>query len=267
MSSYPNTNNALQKDADFSAIINGFLGGAEIVDLSHHIGNTPPCTLIQTGENIATTETEHGESVGVLFRTTKVNNLYLNYGTHIDFPGHLHEINDCKKIGEYKIEKFIAEAVIVDVSDKVRAISQYFSDDAHLDFDKFGRGDEFVKKLLGILDSLEISLDFFNEKIDGESIRDKSVIFYTELSKHWRNRIFNGWQYAYFINPFISGELADFLVKSKVKNVGVDALQLEHPIINLDGREWGAILSDKYKEKVLSKLRDISKNMIHKKLE
>lgn len=104
MSTYLNKKNT-HNGTDFSALINGFLGESEIVDLSHQIRNTPPCTLIQNAENIATAATVHGESVGVVFRTTKVNNLYLNNGTHIDFPGHLNEINNCQTIGEYKIEK------------------------------------------------------------------------------------------------------------------------------------------------------------------
>lgn len=240
------------------------------IDLSHDIGNQPPCTLIPTGDNIPHCQVTTGEAVGVTFRTSIINNLHLNNGTHIDFPGHLQDINTTKKIGEYDIANFIAETVVIDVSHKVREISHWFKDSGELNLERLGSGEDFINTLFDMFEILEITKDDFlkllREQGRTESdLTDKAVIFFTSLSKYWKNRIFNGWQYAYFINPYISTELADFLIASNIKMVGIDALQIENPIINLDGKEWMVILTQKYKKIVIEKLNKIKESMIHRK--
>jgi kynurenine formamidase len=236
---------------------------ADFVDLSHEIMDTPPCTLLPTAENCIGHATRHGESVGVLFKTSYLRHLYLNYGTHLDFPGHLEQIKGTPPVGGFPLKTFVGESVVVDLRSKVRAVSRFFDASGNLDFETVGQGDEAVKQLLGIFDTLRIGIDEFKDLVDERSLKDKVLLFCTGLSKYWRYRVFNGWQYAYFINPHIDQELATYLVDSGIRLVGIDALQIEDPVINLDGNEFLKMVSPCYKRAVEERISTVSKNLIH----
>lgn len=259
-----------KKPAGNNFEIKDFLDNFEIIDLTHEINNDPPCTLLPLAYNIVHAQEDTGESVGVTFRTTRLNNLHLNHGTHIDFPGHVRDIKTTKKVGDYTIDKFIAETIVIDVSEKIDGIKCFFHmhgpDQGHLDASKFGTGDDFINKLLKLFSGLEIKMDEFKALIGQNELSGKGLILYTGLSKYWQKKIFNGWQYLYFVNPYFSDDVIDIIVESGVRFIGIDALQIENPIINLSGKEFELVATAGLSNLIKSKLENISINLAHRKL-
>ncbi len=246
------------------------LSSCKIVDLSHEICNELSCSFAPQVHSNITTDTIKGQSVGVEFITTLLGNLPMNYGTHIDFPGHLsfgEEITSRKKVGEYLLDTFIVEAIVVDVRDKINKIQKYINDEGYINYKRFGKGKRLYENFVKIIRSMEIDIKDFLQKVGkNQALAGKAILFYTGLDCYWKYKCFEHWKYAYFFNPYISPKLADYLIKQKIALVGIDALQIENPMINLGGREKDDILWQGYKEFIEKELSIISTNFIHKKL-
>ncbi|MDO9183481.1 MAG: cyclase family protein, partial [Bacteriovorax sp.] len=80
--------------------------------------------------------------------------------------------------------------------------------------------------------SMEISKETFLRK-NSKPLKNKAVLFCTGLDKYWEYGTHSGSKFAYFFNPFLSSELADYLVEQEVLLVGSDSLQLECPLFNI----------------------------------
>ena len=214
----------------------GWIRDYRIIDLSYEIRSDPSCGFVNPAETVIV-EQRMGESVGVAFLTSVFKNLPTNYGTHIDFPGHLTDLKDmAHAVSGYPIDKFVVEAVVVDVSDCLNhevfdLLGQ--NQDHLLPADAFGNGTEGVLKLFNHIKQMEISKSMFLSKCK-ESLQGKAVIFYTGLAHKWKYSIQSSWRYAYFLNPFLSPDLAQHFVDSDVALIGSDCLQLESPFFNVD---------------------------------
>jgi kynurenine formamidase len=171
----------------------------------------------------------------------------MNYGTHIDFPGHLFsdEITLKKKVGDYPLNRFITEAIVMDVRDKLNNINPLIDRGGYINLEKLGYGEEVAKNFFLIIESMEISLSEFQTQVKDKDIGGKAILFCTGLDKYWQYGQFEPCRYAYFFNPYISAELARFLVKEKVSLIGIDTLQIESPLINFGGSEPFSLLSEK----------------------
>jgi len=238
----------------------------EIIDLSHKLHSKPSCSYTSSILNEITAEQTKGQAIGVTFITTKLGNVFMNYGTHIDFPGHLlsHGIKSIKNVGEYTLDNFVCEAIVVDIRDKLKSINSLVNTKENIiNVEQLGQGQQVIKEFLSIIESMEITLHDFLERIGKQDIAKKAILFCTNLDKYWDYGQFEPWRYSYFFNPYISIELAHFLAKEKVSLVGIDALQIENPIINLGGKELFPILSKKYNKLIKRKLESISQNFIH----
>ena len=190
----------------------------------------------------------------------------MNYGTHIDFPGHilLDKINSQKQIGSYPLDKFICESIVVDVRFKLKEIEPFIDQEGYINFIKLGNGEKSVQKLLSIIDNLEITCNDFFNLTKGQNLNNKAILFCSGLDKYWKNGQFEPWEFAYFFNPFISNDLAKFLIKEKVLLVGIDALQVESPIINFGGKEPLHLVSKKYQKIIDDKIAEVREHFIHK---
>jgi kynurenine formamidase/class 3 adenylate cyclase len=248
-----------------------FLECCEVIDLSHELRLENPCSYTSSTSNVIGIEQLSGQSLGIPFLTTKLKNIYMNYGTHIDFPGHIinNEFPANKKISEYDLIKFINEALVIDVRDKLASINPFIGRDGYISWDRVGNMKKLNDKLFSMIDDMEISLSFFKETIEHQKIEDKdlkgkSILFYTGLDKYWKYGQYEPWQYSYFFNPYISKELAEFLVKKRISLIGIDALQIENPLVNLGDREPFFMASNNYKKILKEKLEEIKINFIHK---
>lgn len=240
----------------------------ELIDLSHDIRNEPPCTFPLHG-NLGNINPEiiKGQSVGYTFYTTKLDNFCMNYGTHIDFPGHLgiNNVHEKKKVGDYPLNDFVAEAVVVDVRDKLVEINKFIDEQGYINYSRLGRkGKATINKFLKIIKSMEITFKEFQKRTKQyQSFEGKAILFCTGLDSYWRFESIDSWRYRYFFNPYISAELASFLIKQKVLLVGIDALQVENPLINFSNKEELPIWSG-YERIIKKRLEDISGNFIHR---
>src|ERR1035438_4519807 len=99
----------------------------QVIDISHPILKSPSCSFAAV-DTIPKLSFEEGESHGVTFVTSRVDNLHSNTCTHIDFPGHLATLGRKfpKSIGMYPIERFIGQVFIADFCDKLKPLASYF---------------------------------------------------------------------------------------------------------------------------------------------
>jgi kynurenine formamidase len=245
-----------------SFFVNGswtsFLDCCEIIDLSHELVMNRSCCYSTNPDNTIHPGHYTGQSRGVTFLTTRLDNFYLNYGTHIDFPGHLIGEGKNRSIGSYELTRFISEAIIVDVRDKLKGINQLIDAKERI---KWGNEKDGKNNLISIIDNMEISLSYFRGKVT-QDLRGKSVIFCTGLDRYWKYGVCAPWDYPYFFNPYPSPELAEFLAQSGVSLIGIDALQIESPLINFE--EPPSFLSSKHKKDFKKKLVEIEKNFAHR---
>lgn len=239
-----------------------------IIDLSHELCSKPSCSYTASSFNAINAEQTKGQAIGTIFITTRLQNVYMNYGTHIDFPGHIlsDESELAKNVGSYLLDKFVCEGIVIDVHDKLKDIIPLVNHKGYFNFEELGHGEQIIENFLSIIGDMEITLDDFLEKVGGQNVAEKAILFCTGLDKYWRYEQFEPWSYVYFFNPYISVELAKFLIEKKVSLVGIDALQIENPVINLGGREPFPMISEKYKGIIKRKLQEVSQNFVHQML-
>ena len=237
------------------------LDNCEIIDLSHEIKNDLPCTFSTQHSYCIDVNISTGQGVGVSFLTSILSNLPMNYGTHIDFPGHLINTEDKllhEKVGGYKLNSFIAEAVTIDVSHKLDTIRPYFNNKGDLDFNKLRDNIKSVYDFINLIETLKITPNDISHIID-DDIKGKAILFYTGLDQYWNYKSYYPSEYAYFFNPYISYEVAEILVSLNISLVGIDTLQIENPIINFNGKE-SHFTFDNYKEAIYSRLKHLYDN-------
>lgn len=244
------------------------LNSCDIIDLSHSLRNEPPCTFSTQEYTGIHVEIDRGQGIGVSFITSVLNNLFLNYGTHIDFPGHLsfdHKAPTNIKVGDYPLSSFVTDTVVIDVRSKLDVIRGYYDKNGRIDLSSLGTGRQLIDKFFGILEQMAISLDEFIAQVPPTvSLEKKAVLFCTGLDALWQFKSSEPWQYSYYFNPFISPELATYLIERKVSLVGIDALQVENPLINFCGKEPHQMAWDGYEAFIEEQLKSLYKNLIHK---
>lgn len=241
---------------------------ANVVDLSHPITGEAPCSfsLVDSRPKLSF---EEGESQGISFITSRLNNLHSNTGTHIDFPGHLPGLGDLSfpSVGEYPVDRFIGKVLILDVSSKLAAIMPFFAESGELQIEP-NDGASFLA-LLQKLEHLEINRSELEErlKLCGSHLDSlRGIIFYCGLSRFWRNRKFYSWEYLYFFNPFLSKDACELVVSNGLSFIGIDALQPEHPIINFGGDEHPLVLNLECREYWYNRLKKIEPFTNHQAL-
>ncbi|HEX5705514.1 MAG TPA: cyclase family protein [Pyrinomonadaceae bacterium] len=240
----------------------------EFIDLSHPILDQPPCTF-SINNPLPEVRFTEGESHGVFFVTSVVNNLYSNTCTHIDFPGHISEYASrfYETVGKYPIERFIGSVAILDFSSKLLQLSEDFNERGEFivnidDKDKVLEFLQSLDKLSITASDLTGSLDHMNVRI--EDLR--GILIYTGLSRFWKYEIVESWNYAYFFNPFLAEDACDLIVNKKLSFVGIDCLQVEHPIIDYSGDELPLVRHPECRQYVKEKLKVLKGPMNHRKL-
>jgi len=156
----------------------------------------------------------------------------------------------------YSVERFIGPTLIADFSTKRHVVSPFFDQEGKFSVEATdgARVLEFLKSL----DDLQITRSDIERAFDVAKIQNphrlKGLIIHTGSSQFWQYRKFESWNYAYFYSPFLSEDACDLLINLGISFVGVDAFQLEHPIINFNGHELPLILNATARDYVESKL-------------
>lgn len=230
-----------------------------IIDVSHPIRDADPCSF-GTSDNRPSISYEEGESHGVFFITSRVDNLHSNTCTHIDFPGHLSGMAEKfgDSIGKYPVERFVGSVAVLDFSAKIDSIRPFFDDSGVL---AIKPGDaETLSKFLHALDELRITGNELQQALTrcGASSALKGILFYTGLSSLWQYKKFESWQYLYFYNPYLSSDACEFILAQNYSFVGIDSFQLEHPIINFRGDELPVVTDRQGREFIAARLSDIN---------
>lgn len=237
-----------------------------IIDLSHPIRSDMPCTfsLVDSRPVISFTE---GDSHGMLFITSRIDNLHSNLCTHIDFPGHISEISKSffSSIGEYPISRFVGKALILDFSFKLDCIKKCFNEEGL--FTISPNNTEEVYSFLNSLEKLEISKEELENKISMANLNKEEniigIIFKFNLGKYWKYKKYESWEYIYFFNGYLSEEAGRYLAGLNLSFVGVDCFQLENPIANYKGDELILIKSDNCRSLVERKVESFAKFTNH----
>jgi len=240
----------------------------QVIDISQPINNRPSCSFALV-DTVPRLSFEEGDSHGVTFVTSRLDNFRTNTCTHIDFPGHLASLGRQfpKAVGHYPIERFIGPVFILDVSQKMAPLLTYFDKVGKLAIDKHAEAD--VLNFLNLLDTLSITrADIENALKTSNCAIEKlsGLLLYTGLSDWWRNEKFESWEYIYFYGPFLSENACDLLVANRLSFVGIDGFQLDHPIINFNGHELPLVLHSSARQHVSTKLEQIDKYSNHHSL-
>jgi kynurenine formamidase len=211
-----------------------------IFDLSHPVTDELPCTF-SVADKIPQLSFEEGDSHGTYFVTSRLDNLYSNAGTQIDFPEHLAEVAAGRPdlpptVGAYPLERFVGPCAIVDFSALMDPLDAWFDDQGLFRRDQFGAFEDF----LDILPTLQITADDLVAAIAAcdcviEDLR--GVVFYSGSSKYYRPVRYESWEYRYFYAPFLADDACSMVVDAGLSFVGIDAFQLENPIANYRGDE------------------------------
>jgi len=235
-------------------------------DLSHAIREQPNCSF-EVINKLPEIRYLEGGAQGSFFITTKINNLFFNISTHIDFPGHLPELRGkfSDSVGAYAIERFVGSVLVLDFSSKLQKIKSFFDDKGKFLVDL--KDEEKMMLFLKALEKLEISTSEFNEvlKICSASLSSlKGILLYTGLSAYWKYEINDAWNFIYFFNPFLSSEVCEQIACYNFSFIGVDTSQIEHPIVNYNGDETPLVSNPKCREFVIEKLNAINGRLNHK---
>ena len=238
----------------------------QIFDLSHPITDQPPCTF-RTADATPWVRFSEGESHGVFFITSRVDNLYSNICTHIDFPGHLSEFGNKfrKSIGAYPLDRFVGDVAVLDFSGKLAALRLHFNPSGEFIVDPHDK--ETMLSFLTSLDDLEITASDLREALqqaDASLDSIKGILIYSGLSKFWRYEIVESWSYIYFFNPFFSEEACQLIIDNGLSFVGIDSLQVEHPIIDFAGDELPVVMHQECRDYIAQKLQSLKGAMNHR---
>lgn len=226
-----------------------------VFDLSHPIRNEPPCTFTSV-DKVPTVYFEEGDSHGEVFITSRIDNLFSNLCTHIDFPGHIPNRTgpSLKLVGEYPIERFVGSVAVLDVRHRMEPVLRFFREDGDLSVDLSSERE--VRQLVESLETLAIGRDEVEASLAGVS-DPRGIVLLSGLSKYWAYGVFDSWRYAYFYNAYFTSEACEYIVEMGLSFVGVDAFQLEHPIINFNGDEQLFASAPRLREDIRSQLRAI----------
>jgi kynurenine formamidase len=239
-----------------------------LVDLSHPITDKPSCSFSLV-DRVPRVAFEEGDSHGMFFITSHIDNLGSNICTHIDFPGHLMSLGPEENwmVGEYPLGRFVGPVLICDVSRLVEPVLSHFSSEGLLKIEP-SDGDAILA-FLKELDVAVIDCAILEEAADQAEIALSDmhgVIFRAGISEYWKYATFDSWQYAYFYNPYLSDDACRLLIEADLSFVGIDAFQLEHPIINFEGDELPVILNPGCRNYVSAKLAEVNEFANHKLL-
>lgn len=223
------------------------------IDLSHPITEAGPCTFSRLNQQPSVSFHE-GDSLGTFFMTSTVSNLGSNLCTHMDLAGHIVGGVDLPLVGEYPVSHFVGAAIVVDVRDKMAVLDAFF--------DANGRStispDDTVgwTAFLAALQELEISKLELTERVDrvrgGRHVQ--GVIFMCGNAPLWKPGRYNAYDYRYFFNVYLAEKAAQWLVSLGVTFVGIDAFQLEDPMINFRGDEAFLAKSSDLRREVIQRL-------------
>jgi kynurenine formamidase len=238
----------------------------QIFDLSHPITQEPPCTF-RTTNSTPQLRFSEGESHGVFFITSRVDNLYSNTCTHIDFPGHLSEFGSKfrESVGAYPLDRFVGQVAILDFSGKLASLKLHFNESGEFIVDPHDK--ETMLGFLKSLDELEITASDLTEALQNMNVSldsIKGVLIYSGLSSFWRYEIVESWNYIYFFNPFFTEEACQLIVDHKLSFVGIDSLQVEHPVIDYAGDELPVVMHQECRDYIMQKLQSLKGAMNHR---
>jgi kynurenine formamidase len=141
-----------------------------------------------------------------------------------------------KLVGEYDVDRFVGNVAILDFRHKMNAVRRYFNDDGIINIDvsdpaPWGSFIDTFKSLEVSLQELMAALNEFRL----ESL--KGVLFLCGNAGYWKPGKYLAHQYIYFYNIYLTEEAVRWLAKQEIAFVGIDAFQLEDPIINFRGDE------------------------------
>lgn len=238
-----------------------------IFDLSRAVTGEPPCSFTPMDRHPALSFKEGG-SHGIHFLTSEIAHLASNLCTHIDFPGHLASLpGPHRQVGAYELERFVGDVAVLDFTAKLDAVDPYFDSHGHLTISPRQSGE--MLSFLRALDDLEVRLDDLQDALaraDATLDELSGLLFYSGVGRHWTYNTFDSWSYAYFYSPFMSSEACDAVVDAGLSFVGIDAFQLEHPLINFSGDALPLVLSPECRDYVSDKLSELSPFPNHQKL-
>jgi kynurenine formamidase len=229
-----------------------------IIDLSHPIIDAPPCSFALADKQPRLTF-EEGDSHGTYFVTSSIDHLPSNLCTHIDFPGHLaHSTREemQRTVGAYDLGRFVGDVVVLDFRHKLSSIATYFDEDGMLTIPS-SDGDTMLS-FLQALDTLCITDSELIDAVKAASATLSEltgVLFVSGASAVWQYHVFDSWAYRYFYNPFLSEAACAVLTAADISFVGIDAFQLEHPLINFRGDELPIVLHPSCREYVANRLQ------------
>jgi kynurenine formamidase len=92
------------------------------------------------------------------------------------------------------------------------------------------------------------------------------ILVYSGVGRYWTYDTFDSWSYAYFYGPFLSREACESVVHGGLSFMGIDAFQLEHPLINFSGDALPLVLSPECREYVNTRLPELSPFPNHQRL-
>lgn len=211
---------------------------SDFIDLSRRIQPVASCSYSTTNK-VPAVSFEEGDANGIRFISSKIDNLHSNIATHVDLPGHIADRPSwlAPRVADIPLERFIGEAVIIDVSDLSITISDWFGQDGNFPVE---RVDEFETFLTDVA-ALEISTEILTGRLRACGVAEiadvDGILLHTGLGRHYRPGPHNAWSYAYFYSPYFSQGASRLIAQSGVKFVGSDSFQIEHPIINFAGDE------------------------------
>lgn len=231
----------------------------QFLELSHSVTGDTPCTC-QDIDIAPQVSFQEGDTRGRFSIAARVDNLVLNAGTHIVFPGHLPAFlrlptTQVSSKKEYPLGRFIGPVLVIDMSYKIKSIRHYFDDKGKFCI-PYHDERQCLEFLLS-LDKLEITLQEVCQRLAEMNIQLKEVrgiVFYTGLSAFWAYAKYEAWEYLYFFSPFLQKELCSFLIENNLSFVGIDSFQLEYPVIHLCGQEEPFVLNPACRDYILEKL-------------
>lgn len=230
-----------------------------MLDLSRVITDEPPCSFASADRPPTASFTE-GDAHGLFFVTSRLD-AASTLGTHISFPGRLSRAgeNHHRMIGEYPLDRFVGPALVVDVSDRLAELEPFFDPSGFLAIDVHDA--DAVMTLLESLDTAAITADDLARRAAAAGVTLNSVrglLLRSGGAAYWRQESLESWQHLYFFNPFLSEDACDLITGSGVSFVGIDAFQLEHPIVNFRADEMPVVLHQECREYVADKTADIA---------